>query len=369
MKYIYLSFLIFALAGIFFVPYAFAQDAPENRQDIVRAEVLEVLSESLNQEVPGLDVTTNIQEIRVSILEGEQAGEVITFRNDFILLNEGDIFYLNIYTDFDGTIIYSVNDLDRKKPLILLGALFFLVVVIFTGFQGVRAILSLFASFFVILYLLLPQLLAGAPPVITSILFALLILIIVMVVTHGFNRRVLAGLLGTGGSIIVTGILAKYSIVITGLSGFTSDESTYLNIVTRGELDLAGLLLGAIIIGVLGLLDDVAMTQVQVVSELKNTNKKFSRREIYRRAMRVGKEHIGALINTLSLAYAGAALPLLLLFATSDASVGFIINREIFATEIVRTIVGSIGLILTVPLTTLLAIYIVNEEEEGDHHH
>lgn len=340
--------------------------AQESEQEIVRAKVLQVINERLGQPVPGTGVVTDVQEIEVQVLEGEKEGETITFTNDFILLEEGDVFYLNIFSNNLGQSIYSVNDLDRSGSLYLLFAFFVGVVAIFAGFQGIRALISLGVSFFIILYLLLPQLLAGAPPIITSVLFALLILVIVMVFTHGFNRAVLAAFLGTGASIIVTGLLAKYSIELTRLSGFVSDETTYLNIATGGSLDLSGLLLGAIIIGVLGLLDDVAITQAHVVSEFKNTFNDLSKKEIYAKAIKIGREHIGALINTLALAYAGVSLPLLLLFSTSDASVGFIINRELFATEIVRTIIGSIGLILTVPLTTLAALYLV---KPGEHSH
>lgn len=351
---------VLVLFGASFFPVS----AQESEREIVRAEVLQIIKEQKDKPVPGTGVVSDVQEIEVEILEGEMEGKTITFTNDFILLDEGDVFYLNIFSDSLGTTLYSVNDLDRSRSLYLLFALFVIVIATFAGFQGIRALISLGISFFIILYFLLPQLLAGSPPILTIILFALLILIIVMVLTHGFNREVGAALLGTGGSIIITGLLAKYSIELTKLSGFTSDESTYLNIATGGSLDLSGLLLGAIIIGVLGLLDDVAITQAHMVSQLKGIVPELPKKEIYARALKVGREHIGALINTLALAYAGVSLPLLLLFSTSDASVGFIINRELFATEIVRTIIGSIGLILAVPLTTFVALYIVKSESK-----
>ncbi|MAZ41065.1 hypothetical protein CL654_03025 [bacterium] len=354
--------LFFVFLAFLLIPFStFAQ---ESEQEIIRAEVLEILSEETNKPIPGTGLAGDEQEIRVKILEGQKEGETVIFFNDFILLEEGDVFYLNFFSDSLGVDLYSVNDLDRSIPLYVLFGLFVVVVALFAGFQGIRALLSLGISFFIILYFLLPQLLAGAPPIVTIILFALLILIIVMVLTHGFNREVLAALLGTGVSIIITGLLAHYSIIFTGLSGFTSDESTYLNIATGGSIDLTALLLGAIIIGVLGLLDDVAITQAHVVSQFKGITPALSKKEIYTKALKIGREHIGALINTLALAYAGVSLPLLLLFSTSDASVGFIINRELFATEIVRTIVGSIGLILAVPLTTLAALYLVKEGKE-----
>jgi uncharacterized membrane protein len=155
----------------------------------------------------------------------------------------------------------------------------------------------------------------------------------------------------------LTGILAYLGVTLARLNGLASEEAFYLNLNTSGTLDFAGLLLGGIMIGVLGVLDDIAVTQAAVVSELYNSASHLSRKEIYKKALRVGKEHVGALVNTLALAYTGASLPLLLFFSMSDSSISSIINQEIFATEIIRTIVGSIGLILTVPITTFLAVY------------
>ena len=170
---------------------------------------------------------------------------------------------------------------------------------------------------------------------------------------------------GTLIAVVLTGIFAFLSIQGAGLTGFSSDETIYLNLSTGGELDFVGLLLAAMIIGALGVLDDIAVTQVAVVRELFAAGVK-EKWDVYKRAMRVGREHVGALVNTLVLAYTGAALPLLLLFSLSQSGPLAIINREIFATEIIRSLVGSIGLILTVPITTLLAILLLEKYTDVD---
>jgi uncharacterized membrane protein len=139
------------------------------------------------------------------------------------------------------------------------------------------------------------------------------------------------------------------------LTGFGQDAAVSLNFSTRGALDFAGLLLGSIIIGILGVLDDVSITQVSVTQELKHANKDLSALELYESAIKVGKDHIGSLVNTLALAYVGVSLPLVLLFARADATIGLTLNQEVVAAELVRIIVGSIGLILAVPITTLIA--------------
>jgi uncharacterized membrane protein len=171
-------------------------------------------------------------------------------------------------------------------------------------------------------------------------------------------------------SVLLTGILAIVAVTMSSLSGFVGDESVYLNFNTQGSLDFTGLLLGAIIIGVLGVLDDIAVTQVAIVAELYDSNATMGRREIYRRALRVGREHVSALVNTLVLAYTGVSLPLLLYFYLSPTSFSSLVNAEIFATEIVRTIVGSIGLIMTVPIVTALAVfYLKGYKSKHSHSH
>jgi uncharacterized membrane protein len=225
-------------------------------------------------------------------------------------------------------------------------------------------------SFLAIFYILMPGILGGWNPLLASILVASGILFAVIFFTHGFNRESLVAYTGTMLAVFLTGILAIFSVHLTDLSGFASEATTYLNFSTRGALDFTSLLIGAIIIGVLGVLDDIAVTQAAVVTELYDSNPSLSRREAYKRALRVGKEHVGALVNTLVLAYAGASLPLLLHFYVSSSSLSMAINTELFATEIVRTIVGSIGLIMTVPIVTGLAVfYLKGYKSKHGHSH
>jgi uncharacterized membrane protein len=202
---------------------------------------------------------------------------------------------------------------------------------------------------------MLPTILRGISPLFAGVGFSVLILGFAMYLTHGFKRKTHAAFLGTILTILIVAAISFWAVSSAKISGFASDDAIYLNLDTRGALNIAQLLIAAIIIGALGILDDIAITQASVVETLKNNMPKISRREAYREALKVGKEHVGALINTLALAYVGASLPLLLLFYGGDQNTLFILNREIFATEIVRTVAGSIGLILAVPITTMLA--------------
>lgn len=349
---LYVLFLGF-LCG---VPFSIhAQEVHQDVQGIWRAKVIEVLKQE-QKIIPGTDTQSTYQTITAKLLDGERAGDVITIENDFLTLKKGDTFFLFYTVDINGRELYSVRDIDRRAILLFFVAIFMVTILIFGGMQGLRSLLSLAGSFFVILYLLVPSLLKGYPPVLTSIVIAAIILFFAIYITHGFNRESSVAFLGTVSAVILTGILAYSAVHFTRLSGFASEEAVYLNLNTRGALNFAGLFLGGVMIGVLGVLDDIAVTQAAVVTELYHSAPHLSRREVYRKALRIGKEHVGALVNTLALAYTGASLPLLLLFSTSDSSLSSILNQEIFASEIIRTVVGSIGLILTVPITTLLAV-------------
>lgn len=355
--------LLILLAILILPQTIHAQELYEELQGVWRAEVLEIISEG-QKAVPGTDLNTKFQNIKIEILEGEMKGKIIEIENDFILLKEGQKFYMNYLRTINGDEIYSVRDIDRRATLFWLTVFFAGVVLFFGKWQGLRSLLSLAGSFLVIIFILIPLLMKGFNPIMVSILIGALILGVAIFFTHGFNMRSAVAFLGTVISICLTGILAYLSIKVLNLSGFFSDETVYLNFGTKGILDFEGLLLGGIIIGVLGVLDDVAITQVAVVSEIKKTAEKISAKELYKKALNVGHEHISALVNTIVLAYTGVSLPLLLWFSQSDASFGKIINNEVFATEIARTIVGSIGLILTVPITTFLAVILVDKYKD-----
>lgn len=367
MKYLTKVITIFIATVILIAPIqSNAQEIIQDKIEILRAKVVEVLKQEV-KDVPGTDVQSTYQTIVAEIIEGNRKGDIVTIENDFLVLEKGDKFFLRHLVDgVDGREMYTVRDVDRQNVIIGFIVLFALAVVAFSGKQGLRSLLSLVGSFVVIMYILVPSLLNGYPPVLMSILIATTILFLAIFLTHGFNRESVVAFAGTVTAVILTGILAYLGVELASLSGFASDEAVYLNFNTRGVLDFSGLLLGGIMIGVLGVLDDIAITQAAVVSELYSSAPELSKKEVYKKAIRVGKEHAGALVNTLALAYTGVSLPLLLLFSNSDSSMASIINQEIFATEIIRTTVGSIGLIMTVPITTLLAVYFL-KNYKGKH--
>jgi uncharacterized membrane protein len=192
-----------------------------------------------------------------------------------------------------------------------------------------------------------------------SLLVASLIVVLGSYVTHGFNWTTTSAVLGMIATITVTGVLAYVVVGWAGLTGFESEEAVYLNLSSRGSINIVGLLLGGMLIGLLGVLYDAAIGQAVAVEELRRAGPHLSRVYVFKRALRIGREHIGALVNTLAIAYVGASLPLFLLFVTAQENASFLLNKEVFATEIIRTLVGSCGLVLAVPITTYLAVLIL----------
>ena len=346
-----------------------AQELHNDFQGTFHGKVIEVLDEEM-REIPGTDTEHLFQSIKVKVLDGPQKDEMIIIENDYLELDKGDKFYFNYNIYIDGRESYGIVNIDRKDSLIFLIFIFIATIIAFGRWQGIRSLIALTGSFLAIIFVLLPGILNGWNPLFASFLVAGTILFLAIFFTHGFNRESLIAYSGTMIAVVLAGIFAVFAVHITDLSGFASEESTYLNFNTDGTLNFTALLLGAFIIGFLGVLDDVAVTQSAVVTELFNSNPEMSSREVYKRAMRVGREHVGALVNTLVLAYTGAALPLLLYFKLGLSSFTTTINLEIFATEIVRIIVGSTGLILTVPIVTCLAVkYLKGYKSKHSHPH
>lgn len=358
--------LIVIIALVTFVPQLVeAQGTLVSDQiTIVKARVTTILAEE-EKKVPGTDVVTPHQTIKAVILEGGQQGKEVIIENDYLNLDVDEVFFLTHTKTTDGQEFYAVKDPYRLTALWFFVALFIIVVVAFGGIQGVRGLISLFGSFALIVYVLLPGILHGYSPVLLSILVSSLIVVLGSYITHGFNKTTSSAVVGMLVTILFTGALAYFAVDITRLTGYESDEATYLNFTTRGAIDFVGLLLGGILIGLLGVLYDAAIGQALIVEELHKIAPHVSRWVVFKRALRVGREHIGALVNTLAIAYVGTSLPLLLLFYTAQSSLSLTANQEVFATEVIRTMIGSIGLVLAVPITTLIALFMLIKPHKG----
>lgn len=370
-------FPLLLICSVFLPVATYAQEATETdnvfptveQQQLLKARVLEA-SPSTERVVEGTSITTQTQTLTIEVLEGVDEGRTVTFENDFTQLEKGDVFYVrHIVGGFDLE-TWAVSDPYRLDILLWIGIAFLVLVFFFGGLQGIRGIASLAGSLVLIFYLLLPSIHNGISPILVSLGVASLIILVGSYITHGFNRTTTAAMLGMVATIVITGIATYFAIDLAQLSGFTSDENVYLNFNTEGRIDMVGLLFGGIMIGLLGVLYDSAIGQAVAVEELFRASTDYTRKQVYLRGLRIGREHIGALVNTLAIAYVGASLPLLLLLKQSTASPFYLLNSEIFATEIIRILMSSIGIILAVPVTTLIATYMLKgAQSSGLHSH
>ena len=369
-----MKYLVWVLCLFLFLSHnVFAADVYEELKETVRAEVLEITDE-YTEDIVGTDTDQVVQTVQIQVTEGKRRGSHAELLNDITPLTVGDSIYVNRLETIDGVEYYQFKDVDRRWALVSLVGLFAIVLILFSGTHGIRALVSLALSIGLMFFVLVPLLLKGYPPVPVSVCVSVGMLAIVLFSTHGVHPRSVIAFLGTFGAVVVTGGIALLWSELAHLTGLSSDAAIYLNFSTKGSLDFSGLLLGSIIIGILGILDDVAITQASVVEELQRANNDLNMRELYKRALRVGRDHIGSLVNTLALAYVGAALPLVLLMVAAQSSLALALNQEIVAVELVRIFVGSIGLVLAVPFTTFIAAwwYDVHEvpmREEGAHGH
>jgi uncharacterized membrane protein len=302
--------------------------------------------------------------VTVHLTEGVGAGQRITTDvpsgPGAVTVAPGDEVVL-LYLEGSPERPYSIIDHQRSRQLWLLGAAFALAVVAFGRWRGLTALAGLGVTFAVLLMFVVPAILDGRSPLLVAIVGAAAIMLTVLYLTHGFSMTTTVAVAGTLVSLSITAALSAVATAATHLSGIADETSNYLAI-TQGEVNMQGLLLAGIVIGSLGVLDDVTVTQSATVTELAQANPGYGFRQLYGAATRVGRAHIASVINTIVLAYAGASLPLMLLFAAGTTPISELLTSQLIAQELVRSAVGTIGLIAAVPVTTALAAVLATRQ-------
>lgn len=308
---------------------------------------------------PGL-VPEVCGDVIVEVTEGEERGEQVTAPipdgPGAPEVREGDDVVLIHTQDSVSGIEYQITDHQRGGVLWVVVAAVALAVLAFARLRGLAALAGLTVSFGVLLLFVVPAILTGSPPLLVAVVGASAIMFAVLYLTHGVTVRTSVAVLGTLASLSLTGVLSALVTAAAELTGVVGEEANYLNTTFR-DVDMRGLLLAGIVIGSLGVLDDVCTTQVAAVDELARADPAASRLQLYRSAARVGRTHITSVVNTLVLAYAGASLPLLLLIASGGRPLERVLTNELVAQEIVRSGVGTLGLVAAVPITTALAAW------------
>jgi uncharacterized membrane protein len=257
---------------------------------------------------------------------------------------------------------YSLVDFERRGPMLWLALIFIAAVILLGRLRGALSLVGLGVSLALVLVFVVPSILDGNSPLAVAVTGALAIALVTIPLAHGLGAKSMAALLGTAASLLLTALLAVLFTNLTHLTGLSSEEAIFLQL-GQADLSLEGLLLAGIVIGALGVLDDVTISQASTVLALRRANPALGFGELFRRALQVGRDHVSATVNTLVLAYVGASLPALLLFSAADLGVAEVVNFEIVAKEIVATLVGSIGLVAAVPITTALAALLALRED------
>ena len=344
-------------------------------------EVLEIVEEN---KLPFEESIYYVQQLRVKNTETNEE-ILITVGSEMQPLNESQRYQKGqkvvladqgqetsvIDRDTRSTVI---TDMYRLPILfwILLG--FFVLVFLVSGVQGLLSIGGMVISLLVLSGYIVPSILAGSNPMLVSLFGATLIAGLTVYLSHGFKVQSHIALGSMLITLLLVTILSSLVVGVGHLTGLGTEEAAFLQLGETARINLSGLLLGGILLGALGVLDDITVSQVSVVFELKRANKKLSFADLYQRGMSVGRDHVASLVNTLMLAYAGANLPLFILFTISENTPLWVLfNSEFIAEEVVRTLVGSMGLVMAVPIATLVAAYRAEKmkdlPEPAGHHH
>lgn len=326
----------------------------------VRARVVEIIEDG---EIDLGGVVQRYQIAQVELLEGEYQGIVMEMDygkrqilSSAVYLEAGDPILVTIGSRPDGVLTVYFVDFVRVAPILWLTAIFAIAILLISRWKGLRSLISMGFSLAVIIGFIIPRILSGDDPLRVSIIGSVILLGVTLYLTYGWNLKTHAAVISMILVLLITGTLAGLFVAFTRLTGSGDENALFLLQMLNTQINLRGLLLGGMIIGALGVLDDLVTTQASAVFELYHANPSLGFRSLYRSAMRIGQDHVAATVNTLVLAYAGASLPMLLMFTLGRGDLGYLVNFEFIAEEIVRTLVGSLGLVSAVPLTTAIAI-------------
>jgi len=340
----------------------------------VRGKVLDISRNTEKEQmVPdwGDGYSIIYQDVKIKILAGKHKGETIIAENVIderfvykLVVEVGDEVLIYVNEDEEGNITEAfVAEIYRQKYLGYLVALFLIVLLVLGRVKGLKTIITLALTGLAVLKILLPGLLAGYDPIFLTVLVCAGVTACTLFLISGVNKKTIAAILGTTGGVLAAGIIAFIFGSLTKLSGLGEEEAQMLAFISHGNgFDFPGLLFAGIIIGSLGAVMDVGMSISSALYEMEQIKPEISTRELLSAGMNVGRDIMGTMSNTLILAYTGASLPLLLLFMANAIPVEQFLNWDMISSEVVRTLAGSIGLILTIPLTTLVSAVLRNRK-------
>jgi len=327
-----------------------------------KGKVLEIISDT-EEEIEG-GFITRTQILKVKITNGPFKGEITEVKNSsdarsayVITIKEGQGIFLKPEFDENGNISGAyATELVRDNYLIIITVLFIIVLVLVGRFKGVKAALALALTITAVFFILIPLILKGINPVLISVLIGVAVTIVTLLIIGGINKKSFASIIGTSLGILIAGTLAFVFGSLASLTGFSSEEAIMLMYIPQGtDFNFKGLLFAGIIMASLGAVMDIGMSVSSSMLEVAKADPTIKKKDLISAGMNIGRDMIGTMSNTLILVYVGSSLPLILLFMAYNIPFIDIINKDMIATEIIQAISGSIGLILTIPITVFIS--------------
>ena len=374
MKKFSVLFIIFLLT---LSSFAFAeQDGVDQNAEFITAKgkIIEMVSDTDegNTDTYSTDLSYRIQTVKIKVLDGKFKDKVFKVDHNIsgnfaydIILEEGNKVVVSIMENGTDNPEVLVSDFARDRYLLALVLIFIALLLIVGGRQGIKSVLTLLITGVVIMYAMLPLILKGFSPIIVTIVAAIFIAFMTFLIVGGFNSKSFAALIGTASGVIIAGILAYIVGSMVKLTGLSSEEAGMLMHIPQGiQFDFRSLLFSGIIIGTLGAVMDVAMSISSSMYELKEISPDMDHKSLIKSGLNIGRDIMGTMSNTLILAYTGSSIPLLLLFMSYNTSISKIFNLDLIATEVVRALVGSIGLVVAIPITAVCAGLIFKTKQE-----
>lgn len=362
--------IIIIASSKFIFKGGFNLDKLNNDVDYLKAKVTKVTTEKLEEDKYIEDIKLGYQQVVLKLMEGSHKGEEFQVENNVsrlynTIVKEGSRVVVAVHENngtIDNVYIYS---LERSRELFVLIALFIVVILLVGGIKGAKSLISLIFTLVCIIYLMLPLMLRGISPIISALIIAILSTTVTLILVSGINKKTEVTILGTLTGIIIAGLLAYIFGEVTNLSGINiSDAESMMYLAETSNLKVKGLMFAGILVSSLGAVMDVAMSISSSMFEIKSINTKLNKMQLFKSGMNIGKDIIGTMTNTLILAFTGGALCTLILLYSAKMSFSRIINLDFLGMEIIQGLAGTIGIILTVPATVLLAIYYLNGKKQ-----
>lgn len=350
-------------------PDGFIEDRYGKGAEFYNGVITEIIEEDLNKD-PILDgVEIGYQKVIAKVTEGQYKDNTYEIKNNISRLynykvEEGTKVVLILYKQNNGNMIWDVYGYDRSSMIYVLAGIFIIVVIIIGGVKGIKSLVSLMFTLVTVIFLMLPLMFRGVEPMLAAVVSATLSIIVTLSLVSGINKKTVTAIIGTISGVVISGIIAYTFGELTHSSGMTMNDTESLIYIAEGtNLKVKGIMFAGILIASLGAVMDVAMSISSSLFEIYEVNKNIKQIDLFKSSMNIGKDIIGTMTNTLILAFAGGSITTLILIFAANMPYNKFINLEVLAIEIIQGLAGSIGIVLSVPITAAVGSYLCRKKE------